>query len=522
MAIIHKIKPTLVRPTPQKRVAAYARVSKESEQTLHSLSAQVSHYSSYIQNNPMWQYAGVYADEGISGTSRRGRDEFNRMMRDCAEGRIDIILTKSISRFARNTVDLLKAVRQLKSWGVEVRFEREHINTLSEDGEFLLTLLAAFAQEEATATGANIKWALRQGYTKGKYHGTKIYGYRWNGKEYVIEPEEAKIVRLIYKNYLAGMSAEKTKAQLDAMGVRARNGGEFNACVIREILSNITYTGNILLQKSFVESATTKKCVPNKGELAQYLVKGTHEPIIDEDIFMKVQAEIKHRRELGQLANMGINLYCFSKRIRCEKCGKNFTRDQRSRTGQIIWVCNSRRLHGTHACSARAIPDLQLRKILSETLGMPTFDEKQFLEQVDHVGIPGDGIIKVYYKEGIILERTWENTARQDSQTPALKRERVLARSDGSGRGKKSWLTGKIKCGVCGRYYHKRYRRPDRNGVRRIYWKCPSCKGKLVYEEDIINAYKPISKGEFDAVVDYILREDIMEFHFYDGEIVVV
>lgn len=518
MAKIHTIKPTNFSSVSKKRVAAYARISKESERMAHSLSAQISYYSSYIQSNPAWEYVGVYFDDGISGTSRNGRDEFNRMLEACENGLIDIILTKSISRFARNTVDLLTVVRKLRALEVEVRFEKEHINTMSEDGEFMLTILAAFAQEEARAVSTNVKWALRNGYSQGKYHGTKIYGYRWNGAEYVIEPKEAEVVRLIYNNYLAGISAEKTKRQLDDMGILALNGGDFNVSVIREILSNITYTGDILLQKSFIRDDIEKRKVKNSGELTQYLVKNAHEPIISREVYRKVQDEICRRRELGQLANTGVRLYCFSTKIRCGKCGKNFTHNFRSKTKQEIWCCNTKRRYGAGACTAKDIPDIQLKRTLADILKLDNFDEKVFLDLVAYISVPDDWIIRVHMKDGLVIEKKWENTARKDCITPELRRKLALSHSIGQGHGHRSWLAGKIKCGKCGRFFHKRYRKPNKT----IYWRCPNCLGTAIDESKIVKAYKMVSSEPFEETIDYILKGEFLEFYFYDNNVTIV
>ena len=276
MRKINKIEPKIPTLPTRKKVAAYARVSMETERLHHSLSAQVSYYSELIQRNPEWEYVGVYADDGITGT-QTNREEFQRLMADCEAGKIDIILTKSISRFARNTVDLLQTVRHLKELGIEVRFEKEHINSLSGDGEVMLTLLASFAQEESISISNNVKWGTRKRFEQGIPNGRfMIYGYRWEGDHLVIEPEEAKIVKLIFDNFLKGLSAEATEKQLEEMGVKSFKGQHFGNTSIRQILGNITYTGNLLFQKEYVVDPLTKKTRKNKGELPQYYVENTH------------------------------------------------------------------------------------------------------------------------------------------------------------------------------------------------------------------------------------------------------
>ena len=212
MPKISRIEPIVPAIKPLKKVAAYARVSMQSERMMHSLSTQISYYSKIIQKNPDWEYAGVYADDFISGTNTVKRDEFKRMLSDCEAGKIDIILTKSISRFARNTVDLLETVRHLKSMGIEVRFEKENINSMSGDGELMLSILASFAQEESRSISENVKWGTQKRFEKGIPNGKfRIFGYRWEDDQLVIEPEEAEIVKRIFQNFLDGKSDWKRK-----------------------------------------------------------------------------------------------------------------------------------------------------------------------------------------------------------------------------------------------------------------------------------------------------------------------
>ena len=207
------------------RVAAYARVSVASERMQHSLSAQVSYYSARIQKHPEWEYAGVYADYGISGTGTAKREAFQEMLAACEAGRIDLVLTKSIQRFARNTVDLLQTVRRLKELGIEVYFEKENIRTLSGEGELLLTILASFAQEESRSISENIKWRVKKRFEQGIPNGRfRIYGYRWEGDTLVIVPEEAAIVRRIFQNFLDGKSRLETEREFAAEGITTRSG----------------------------------------------------------------------------------------------------------------------------------------------------------------------------------------------------------------------------------------------------------------------------------------------------------
>ena len=223
MSTVKRIETRQIKQFQRKRVAAYARVSVDTEQLMHSLSAQVSYYSNLIQGTPEWEYVGVYIDAGITGTDTKPRERFQEMIADCEAGKIDIILTKSISRFARNTVDLLATVRHLKELGVEVRFEREHVNTFTSDGEVMLSILASFAEQESISLSQNIKWRVRKNYEQGKPHAhLKLYGYRWEGDERIIEPDEAEVVRFIFAEYLSGKSFREIATELDEKEIRSK------------------------------------------------------------------------------------------------------------------------------------------------------------------------------------------------------------------------------------------------------------------------------------------------------------
>lgn len=232
MAKIRKIESFVPRLTERKKVAAYARVSTDLGQQLNSLSAQVSYYSSYIQRNPEWEYVGVYADEGITGTSTKHRDEFNRLMEDCDAGKIDIVLVKSISRFARDTIDTLNATRHLKDIGIDVYFEKENIHSISDEGELLLTLLASFAQEESRSISENVKWGIRKKFKEGIPNGHKApYGYKWDGDMFRIIPEQGEVVKEIYARYLDGEAAYTIAKDLESRGIVGQSGvpnGRFN------------------------------------------------------------------------------------------------------------------------------------------------------------------------------------------------------------------------------------------------------------------------------------------------------
>lgn len=374
MRTIRKIEQSVPNLRPRKKVAAYARVSMESERMHHSLSAQIRYYSSLIQKNPEWEYAGVYADYGISGTGIKKRQEFRRMLEDAKAGKIDIILTKSIQRFARNTVDLLRTVRHLKKLGIEVWFEKENIHTMSGDGELMLTILASFAQEESRSISTNVKWGTRKRFAKGIPNGRfRIYGYRWKGDQLVIEPKEAAMIKLIYDNFLNRLSAEATEKQLAERGVKSSNGKHFSNTSIRAILKNITYTGNLLFQKEYGTDPITGKTKINRGELPQYFVGNTHEAIIPMEVYQKVQAEQERRRKLGVLANWSINT--------CLDGGK-----------ERYWRCAGK-------CGNGSIKDSTMKNLTASVLGMASFDEGRMDELLEKAVIQ-NGEVVFYFKDG--------------------------------------------------------------------------------------------------------------------------
>lgn len=371
---------------PQRlRVAAYARVSTEHERQLSSIAAQVSYYSHLIQSTPGWDYAGVFIDEGITGTSTKHRDGFKHLMDTAKAGGIDVILTKSISRLARNTVDLLATVRELKDLGVAVRFEREQIDTLSADGELLLTLLASFAQEESRSLSQNVKWAIRNRYKNGGTNSFVIYGYSWANGQFTIIDEEAKIVRLLFANYLEGISPEKTAGMLNDQGACSRGGGRFYGSVFRRMLENERYKGCQMLQKMYRPTIQAPTRALNDGQLPRYWVEQALPPIIDKSVFDAVQAEIAYRREIGPAATPSKNTGVFTGRICCGACGKNYqrkTRTYKSGTSYKFWRCWSACTGNGNPCGGHNLRESLLEHACAYMLGTQGFDPVHVAEQI--------------------------------------------------------------------------------------------------------------------------------------------
>lgn len=522
-----------------KRVAAYARVSTDAERLMHSLSAQVSYYSELIQKTPGWQYAGVYADEGITGTKLKARTEFQRMIADCEAGKIDIILTKSISRFARNTVDTLSTVRHLKSLGIEVRFEKENISSIGEDGELLITLLASFAQEEIRSLSDNVRWGTIKRFQQGLPNGHfRIFGYDWEGDKLVINPEEAAIVRRIYQNFLDGKSRLETEREFAAEGITTKGGFRWVDSNIKVVLTNITYTGNMLFMKEYIEDPITKKRRKNHGELEQYYVENTHEPIIDMDTFRFVQDEMARRKELGPLANKALNTSVLTGRIKCGHCGLSYMHNTRKNRAvgdsiygerYVTWCCGSRKKAGG-LCDMKEIPDIILKQKCAEVLGLDEFDESVFDEQIERIDVPENGILVFIFRDGTSRTVEWKSTAKHDCWTEEFKaRQREWMRSYRANSDSVSEFSTRIHCGVCGRDYRRDSQK--RNGETAHYWRCGanSTCGRKGLREDYLQKYSAEVMGlaEYDPAafreqVEYIevVSDTEIAFHFMDGRIV--
>lgn len=340
------------------RVAAYARVSSAKDAMHHSLSAQVSYYSSLIQRHPGWQYAGVFADEAKTGT-KDSREGFQKMIAACRAGSVDAIITKSISRFARNTVTLLETVRELKGYGVDVFFEGQNIHTLSTDGELMLSILASYAQEESLSASENQKWRIRKNFEEGKPWNGTMLGYRYHNGTLVIEPQEAEIVRRIFREYLSGKGVVTIANRLNADGIVTRYGNQWHKRSVTCVLLNYAYTGNLLLQTTFRENHLTKRSLPNDGQLPKYHAKGTHEAIISMEDFTAAQAEMEKRS--AKHAPKGKNYtarYPFSGMIVCGNCGKHYRR--KVTASGPVWICSTFNQQGKAACLSKQIPEAEL------------------------------------------------------------------------------------------------------------------------------------------------------------------
>lgn len=397
------IKPTLV------RVAAYARVSTESDKQLHSYAAQVSHYQQLIASRAGWTFAGIYTDNGITGTSTDKRDGFQDMMAAARAGDIDLILTKSISRFARNTVDLLEHVRELKNIGVTVLFERENIDTSTMDGEILLTLLASFAQAESESNSQAVKWAVRKKYEEGYAHSITALGYQTVGREIRIVPDEAELVRRLFHGYLAGISPEKIAQQFRDEGLTPTSRGlVVNPNRARTVLDNPIYIGTIIGQKYIMPTVGGTACL-NQGEEPMYVIEEHHEPIIDRATFDAVQAELQRRKQAGHLTLApSVGSSALTHRVICTVCGRRYHRKTKHRTNWSykFWWCETATRGNGNPCKAKQIKEPQLHQTVLETLGLELWDDEKILSLIDHIEISPSLKIRVVLTTGDTMTRT--------------------------------------------------------------------------------------------------------------------
>ena len=404
----------------RKRVAAYARVSSGKDAMLRSLSAQVSYYSEHIQSHPEWEYAGVYVDEALTGT-KDDRDGFQRLLADCRAGKIDMVLTKSISRFARNTVTLLETVRELKTLGVDVYFEEQNIHSMSGDGELMLTILASYAQEESRSVSENCKWRIRQKFQQGIPTTTRLNGLRIDHGKVTVIPDEAKAVALIFELRRAGMGKNGIARELNRRGVPAKRGGIWHESVVETILRNEKYQGDLLLQKQYRVDHLSKIDRPNLGELPQYLVRDDHEAIVSREVFEEVQQSVRERAAAFPEGHGVRAHYPFSQKLICGHCGKYYKR--RVNSGKIAWQCSTYMTRGKALCPAKQIRESILEAVSAEVLGTDAFDAGLFEREISHIGVCEGNRLAFIFRDGRKVEKTWKSPSRRDSWTDEMKEQ---------------------------------------------------------------------------------------------------
>lgn len=408
------------------RVCAYARVSSGKDAMLHSLSAQVSYYNSLIQTHAGWLYCGVFSDEAITGTKSQ-RDGFQRMLASCRAGEIDLVITKSISRFARNTVTLLETVRELKRLGVDVFFEEQNIHTMSTDGELMLTILASYAQEESLSASENQKWRIRKAFENGELANLRfLFGYNITANGIQVNEKEAAIVREIFTRFNGGESLSAISRDLNDRGCERTFGGTWCADRIRNLLSNEKYTGNALLQKQYRKNHIDKKLVPNRGELPMYYVAGSHEPIIDQAAFDKAQVRLNELARQAEKREKPTRS-TFSGLIRCGLCGSTYKRV--TCRGKHFWNCTTFQTKGKAECPAKKIPAETLESLTCEVLGTEVLDPDMVRSKITMIRAEKNNVVVFCMNDGSEIVKRWKDRSRAESWSPEMKeqaRQRAL------------------------------------------------------------------------------------------------
>lgn len=409
MATMRTIEPVRQALKTKTKVAAYARVSKESERTIKSFANQVKFYTDYIKSNPEWDFVQVYSDEYISGTRIFNREGFKQMVEDAKAGKYEILLVKSISRFSRNTVDCLQVVRTFSELGVEIRFEKEGIYTNSAEGELMLTLLSSLAQEEVQTISTNVQWAIHRNFKEGRAWNLRLLGYTSENGKLVVDPETSLIVRRIFREYLEGRSAGEIASRLNKGGFKTSKGNEFDCGAIIHILTNVTYMGDLLLQKTKVIDPISHKKIRNNGEYPQYYVQNDHEAIIDRVTFNKVQELYKKRSELGSGHQRTANTTIFYQKIVCGKCGCNYVHGaQRCMNGVLseYYYCGCRQKKKP-ACHNCQISRDTIEYCFAKVMGLDEFDEEIFLDKVKRIVVTKDEPLRFVFQNGSYKEIKW-------------------------------------------------------------------------------------------------------------------
>jgi len=397
--IIIPAKPELAQEAAVKRqlrVAAYCRVSTEEEEQASSYEAQCQYYTDKIMSNKEWTMAGIFADEGISGTSTKKRTEFLRMIRQCKQKKIDLILTKSIQRFARNTLDCINYTRILRQLGIGVLFEKENINSLPPDSEFMITMYGAMAQSESESISGNVKWGKKRAMEAGKvsiaYKNLYAYEKGADGKPIPI-PAQAEIVRELYTRYLAGASLRELKDWMEKGNHPTVAGGTaWSITAVKGILTNEKYCGDVLLQKTFSTDVISKKVVKNTGQLPKYLIQNHHEGVVTRELFQAVQAELARRSALRSDSRQAAtgrscytSKYALSDRLVCGECGKLYRRKTRNIKGNIYheWRCISRLDYGKRYChDSPTLRELPLQNAILAAINAAMSEKPVLLDRI--------------------------------------------------------------------------------------------------------------------------------------------
>ena len=442
----------------QLRVASYSRVSTDFEEQLTSFHAQKSYYTDLIMRTPEWKLAGTYADEGISGASAEKRPDFMKMIRHCKKGKIDLIITKSISRFARNTLDSIKYVRKLKAMGVGVLFEKENINTLEENSEVILTILSSLAQEELNSLSLNVKMgkrmAMQEGRAKFRYNNCYAYRKGADGEPEII-PEEAEIIKLIYKLYLNGRGVTTIVSELNEKKISSHSkDGIWRTSTIQSILENERYCGDMLLQKTFITDPISKKVRKNNGELPKYLIRNNHPAIISRETYEEVQTEKARRASKKKISEKSVTqqsrysgLYALNEILICGECLTPYRRvvwtNPKTKAKKAVWRCINRIDNGTKYCKdSISVDETNLHTAIMDAINTTRGSRQQvipyFIEQLR----------KTYQElptEKLDIEQVEQRIEELKTATMALIQESILGNSVGENESRLRAMSDEIK-----------------------------------------------------------------------------
>ena len=422
------------------KVAAYCRVSTDDEDQLNSYRTQKAYYTEPIKKNPKWRFAGIYADEGITGTMAKKRDDFMRMIEDCEKGKIDLILIKSVSRYARNIVDCISYIRKLKALGIGIYFEEQNINSLTEDSEVYIGIYGVMAQSESENISANVKWGINKRMQNGTYACRfNLLGYRRDKvtREIQIVPEEAETVKKIFRMYLQGMSLDQIKAYLENNNILTVTGNTvWDKGVIRSMLTNEKYVGDVMFQKTYREDCISKKVRIKRGEMDRYLVTDNHPAIIDRDTFRLVKRELVRRSSKQRVSEKAITelgkysaKYALSELLICDICGSPFRRKTWTRKGvkKIYWRCLNHIEKGDAGCpQSRSIEESILHEAICRGMTKCIPDPEHVREFV------GTMLAYATSENDLLLERQTIENAISELQQKASEVENMCIRTEGN------------------------------------------------------------------------------------------
>lgn len=387
----------------QLRVAAYCRVSTKQDEQLNSYEVQKSHYEERIRNEPKWTLVGIYADKGITGTSTKHRDEFNKLIRQCKKGKVDMIITKSISRFARNTLDCINLTRKLREINVDVYFEEQNLHSIDASSELYITIYGSLAQSESENISANVIWGKERSAKAGKvpFQYKHFLGYRKGENGYPeIIPEEAEIIKMIYDQFLAGDSFIEICKSLEEQGIPSPGGkGTWQRSTIQSILSNEKYKGDAIINKTYIDNCISKKVKVNHGERPKYYVENNHPAIIDAGTFGRVQEELARRSGKKKIKQVGTKTeqgkysskYALTELLVCGECGTPYRRCTWTARGQkkIVWRCINRLDYGTKYCHhSPSIEESVLQEAIMKAIMQTAKQNADVLKTLKlHIGI---------------------------------------------------------------------------------------------------------------------------------------